>query len=126
MPLTFDILSDIQAFIIPTCHDDTVRWAAVTAGHFLMLNAGEFTVLSRDFFDLSIHLTCSDTRLHSSLLHGVSLPPTYKILNGSATTGFDPLYCSFATLRLCWLRYAKEPRSSPSLWYLLRGYYALV
>ncbi|CAH3182762.1 unnamed protein product, partial [Porites evermanni] len=25
MPLTFDILSDIQAFIIPTCDDDTRR-----------------------------------------------------------------------------------------------------
>lgn len=68
MPLTFDILSDIQAFIIPTCDDDTVRWAAITAGHFLMLSAGEFTVLSRDLFDLPIHLTCSDARLHSSLL----------------------------------------------------------
>ena len=49
MPLTFDILSDIQAFIIPTCDEDTVRWAAITAGHFLMLRASEFTVLSRDF-----------------------------------------------------------------------------
>ena len=49
MSLTFDILSDIQAFIIPTCDEDTVRWAAITAGHFLMLRAGEFTVLSRDF-----------------------------------------------------------------------------
>lgn len=49
MSLTFDILSDIQAFIIPTCDEDTVRSAAITAGHFLMLRAGEFTVLSRDF-----------------------------------------------------------------------------
>ena len=68
MPLTFNILSDIQAFIIPTCDDDTVRWAAITAGHFLMLRAGEFTVLSRDLFDPFIHLTCSDARLHSFLL----------------------------------------------------------
>ena len=68
MPLTFDILSDIQAFIIPTCDDDTVRWAAITAGHFRMLSAGEFTVLTRDLFDPSIHLTCSDARLHHSLL----------------------------------------------------------
>ena len=121
MPLTFNILSDIQAFIIPTCDDDMVRWAAITAGHFLMLSAGEFTVLSRDLFDPSIHLICSDARLHSSLL-ARSISPS----DGSATTGFDPLYCIFATLRLCWLRYAKEPRSSPSLWYLLQGYYALV
>ena len=49
VPLTFDSLSDIQALIIPTCDEDTVRWAAITAGHFLMLRAGEFTVLSRDF-----------------------------------------------------------------------------
>ena len=49
MPLTFDILPDFQAFLIPTCDEDTVRWAAITAGHFLMLCAGEFTVLSRDF-----------------------------------------------------------------------------
>ena len=68
MPLIFDILSDIQAFIIPKCGDDTVRWAAITAGHFFMLSAGEFTVLSRDLFGPSIHLTCSDARLHSSLL----------------------------------------------------------
>ena len=68
MPLTFNILSDIQAFIIPTCDDDTVRWAAITAGHFLMLSAGEFTVLSRNLFYPSIHLTCFDARLHSSLL----------------------------------------------------------
>ena len=68
MPLTFDILSDIQAFIIPTCDDDTVRWAAITAGHFLMLRAGGFTVLSRDLFDPSIYLTYSDARLHSFLL----------------------------------------------------------
>ena len=47
-------------------------------------------------------------------------------LNGSATTGFDPLYCSFATLRLCWLRYEKESRSSPSPWYRRQSYYALV
>ena len=79
MPLTFDILSDIQAFIIPTCDDDTVRCAAITAGHFLMLRAGEFTVLSRDLFDPFIHLTCSYARLHSFLLARVSLPPTYKI-----------------------------------------------
>ena len=122
MPLTFDILSDIQAFIIATCDDDTVRWAAITAGHFLMLSAGEFTVISRD---LSIRLFTSPALTHVYILlfwHGVSLPPTHKILNGSATTGFDPLYCSFATLRLCWLRYAKEPRFSPSLWYLLQDY----
>ena len=68
MPLTFNILSDNQAFIIPTCDDDTVRWAAITADHFLMLREGEFTVLSRDLLDPSIHLTCSDARLHSSLL----------------------------------------------------------
>ena len=58
MPLTFDILPDIQAFIIPTCDDDTVRWAAITAGHFPMLSACKFTVLSRDLVDPSIHLTC--------------------------------------------------------------------
>ena len=58
--------------------------------------------------------------------HGVPLPRTYKILNGSATAGFDPLYCSFGTLRLCWLRYEKEPRSSPSPWYRRQGYYTLV
>ena len=123
MPLTFDILSDIQAFIIPTCDDDTVRWAAITAGHFLMLSAGEFTVLSRN----PIRLFTSPVLTHDYILlfwYGVYLPPTYKILNGSATAGFDPLYCSF--LRLCCLRYAKEPRSSSSLWYLLQGYYALV
>ena len=78
MPLTFNILPDIQAFIIPTCDDDTVRWAAITAGHFLTLRAGEFTVLSRDLFDPFIHLTCSDGRLHS-FWHGVSLPPTYRL-----------------------------------------------
>ena len=49
LPLTFDILSDIQAFIIPTCDEDTVGWGAITAGHFLRLHAGEFTVLSRAF-----------------------------------------------------------------------------
>ena len=59
---TFDILSDIQAFITPTCDDDTVRWAAITSGHFPILSAGEFTVLSRDLFDPSSHLTCSDAR----------------------------------------------------------------
>ena len=75
MPLTFDILSDFQAFIIATCDDDTVRWAAITAGHFLMLSAGEFIVLSRDLFDPSIHLTCSDARLHSSLL-ALSISPS--------------------------------------------------
>ena len=68
IPLTFNILSDIQAFIIPTCDDDTVRWTAITAGHFLMLRAGEFTVLSRDLLDPFIRLTCSDARLHSFLL----------------------------------------------------------
>ena len=47
-------------------------------------------------------------------------------LNGSATTGFDPLYCSFRTIRLCWLRYEKESRPSPSPWYRRQGYYALV
>ena len=57
---------DIQTFIISTCDDGTVRWVAITAGHFLMLRAGEFTVPSRDLFDPSIHLTCCDARLHSS------------------------------------------------------------
>ena len=65
--LTFDILPiDIQTIIIPTCDDGTVRWVAITAGHFLMLRAGEFTVPSRDLFDPSIHLTCCDAGLHSS------------------------------------------------------------
>ena len=36
--------------------DDTVRWAAITAGHFLTLYAVESTVLSRDLFDPSFHL----------------------------------------------------------------------
>ena len=69
----------------------------------------------------SIRLFTSPALTHVYILlfwHGVSLPPTHKILNGSATTGFDPLYCSFAKLRLCWLGYAKEPRSSASLWYV--------
>ena len=72
MPLTFDILSDIQAFIIPTCDDDTVRWAAITARHLLMLSAGEFTVLSRTF---SIRLFTSPVLTHVYILlfwHGVS------------------------------------------------------
>lgn len=56
MPLTFDILSDIQTFNIPTCDDDKVRWAAITNGHFLMLRAGEFTVPS---FLLQFSLYCS-------------------------------------------------------------------
>ena len=41
------------------------RWSFPYA---LMLSAGEFTVLSRDLFDLPIHLSCSDARLHSSVL----------------------------------------------------------
>ena len=47
-------------------------------------------------------------------------------LNGSATTGFDPLYCSFGTLCLCWLRYEKETRSSFSPCYRRQGYYTPV
>ena len=77
----------------------------------------------------SIRLFTSPALTHVYILlfwHGVSLPLTYKILNGPATTGFDPLYCSFSTLRLCWLRYEKEPRSSPSPWYRRQGYYTLV
>ena len=58
--------------------------------------------------------------------HGVSLPRTHKILKGSATAGFDPLYCSFGKLCLCWLRYEKETRYSPSPWYRRQGYHALV
>ena len=79
MPLKLDILSDIQAFIIPTCDDDTVRWAAIIAGHLLMLRAGEFTIVSRDVFDPSIHLSCSDASLHSSLLARSITPSDLQI-----------------------------------------------
>ena len=84
------------------------------------------TRLNLQFFPaaFSIRLfACSDTRLHSFLLARSTSP--YKILNGLAKAGFDPLYCSFGTLRLCWLRYEKEPRSSPSPWYRRQGYYLL-
>ena len=123
IPLTFNILSDIQALIIPTCDDDTVRWAAITAGHFLMLRAGEFySSFSRPFRPVySPHLLWHTFTFLSSGTEYHSLPLIN--LNGSATTGFDSLYCSF---RLCWLRYEKESRSSPSPWYCQQSYYALV
>lgn len=65
MPLTFDILSDIKSFLTPSCTDDTVQWADITTGNFLMLRASEFTVPSCDLFDASRHLTVPDANLHS-------------------------------------------------------------
>ena len=66
MPLTFDILRDIHSFLNPSSIDDTVHWAAITTGHFLMLRAGEFTVPSNEEFDTSSHLTAADAKLHTS------------------------------------------------------------
>lgn len=66
MPLTFDILSAVKPFLNPKSDDDNAKWAALTTGHFLMLRAGELTVASSDHFDPSIHLTCSDAKLHTA------------------------------------------------------------
>ena len=66
MPLTFDILTALHSFLNPSSIDDTVHWAAITTGHFLMLRASEFTVPSSEVFDASSHLTVADAKLHSS------------------------------------------------------------
>ena len=66
VPLTFGILTKLQSFLNPLSIDDTVHWAAITTGHFLMLRAGEFTIPSNVSFDASSHLTATDAKLHSS------------------------------------------------------------
>ena len=66
MPLTFDLLRDIKSFLNPSCTDNTVQWATIATGHFLMLRASEFTVPSCNLFNASRHLTVADANLHSS------------------------------------------------------------
>ena len=92
MPLTFDILSDIQAFIIPTCDDDTVgamgrhhRWSFSYAPRRRI-----YSSFSRPFRSVySPHLLL---RTFTFLSSGTEYHSLRLInLNGSATTRFQLL-----------------------------------
>ena len=66
MPITFDLLCKIHPFVNFLSSNDIVFWSAITCGHFLLLQASEFTVNGTEPFDPSQHLTLSDVNSHQS------------------------------------------------------------
>ena len=116
---------DVQTFIIPTCDDGTVRWVAITAGHFLMLRAANLQFLLATF---SIRLFTSPalTHVYIPLFLAQSISPfDFKNLKRIGDNKVSPFMLLIRDTLRC-LRYEKEPRSSPSPWYRRQGYYALV
>ena len=116
MPLTFDILTELQPFLNPSSIDDTVHWAAITTGHFLMLREGEFTVPSNESFDASSHLTAADAKLHSSSdMEYLTLHIKRSKTDQRGLTRCNPLHRTLWPSCLRSMRNEKEPGSSSSL-----------
>ena len=66
MPITFDLLCSIHPFVNFPSGNDIVFWSAITCGHFLLLQAGEFTLHNNEHFNPSQHLTLNDVTSHTS------------------------------------------------------------
>ena len=117
---------NIQTFItVPKSDDGTVRWVAITAGHFLMLRAANLQFLLATF---SIRLFTSPalTHVYIPLFLAQSISPfDFKNLKRIGDNKVSPFMLLIRDTLRC-LRYEKEPRSSPSPWYRRQGCYALV
>ena len=81
LPVTIDLLKDIQRYLDLNSRDHIMIWAACCLGFFGFLRAGEFTTNSP--FDRKIHLTLSDVQANSLV------DPTCFRITSSARVGCD-------------------------------------
>ena len=76
-----DILADFRPFLNPSSTYDTVKWAAIATGHFLMLRASKFPVFYCNLFHASSHHIAANANLHS---------PWHRIRDISLSISNDP------------------------------------